>query len=126
MIHITLPDGSVRTFEQEQITPLEVAKDISNGLAKKAIVAKVDDQLCSLHHAITQDAVVSIYTFDDPRRAGYVPSQHFPHFSAGGTNLVPRHQAGYRACSSKMVFIMILISEEKVHTVGSGTDCSSK
>lgn len=66
MIHITLPDGSVRTFEQDQITPLEVAKNISNGLAKKAIVAKVDDQLCSLHHAITQDAAVSIYTFDDP------------------------------------------------------------
>ena len=32
MIHITLPDGSVRTFEQEQITPLEVAKNISNAV----------------------------------------------------------------------------------------------
>ena len=40
MIHITLPDGSVRTFEQDVVTPMEVAKNISNGLAKKAIVAK--------------------------------------------------------------------------------------
>ena len=53
MIHITLPDGSVRTFEQEQITPLEVAKNISNGLAKKAIVAKVNGNLCSLGQPIT-------------------------------------------------------------------------
>ena len=30
MIHITLPDGSVRTFEQETVTPLEIAKNISN------------------------------------------------------------------------------------------------
>ena len=66
MIHITLPDGSVRTFEQEQITPLEVAKNISNGLAKKAIVAKVNGNLCSLGQPINEDASVSIYTFDDP------------------------------------------------------------
>ena len=70
-IHITLPDGSVRTFEQEQITPLEVAKNISNGLAKKAIVAKVNGNLCSLGQPINEDASVSIYTFDDPEAVSY-------------------------------------------------------
>ena len=53
-------------FEQETVTPLEIAKNISNGLAKKAIVAKVDDKLCGLNQPITADAAVSIYTFDDP------------------------------------------------------------
>ena len=65
MIHITLPDGSVRTFEQDVVTPLEVAKNISNGLAKKAIVAKVNDEMAGLNQPITADATVSIYTFDD-------------------------------------------------------------
>ena len=65
MIHITLPDGSVRTFEQDVVTPLEVAKNISNGLAKKAIVAKVNDEMVSLNQPITADSTVSIYTFDD-------------------------------------------------------------
>ncbi len=65
MIHITLPDGSVRTFEQDVVTPLEVAKNISNGLAKKAIVAKVNDEMVGLNQPITADASVSIYTFDD-------------------------------------------------------------
>ena len=65
MIHITLPDGSVRTFEQDVVTPLEVAKNISNGLAKKAIVAKVNDEMVGLNQPITADATLSIYTFDD-------------------------------------------------------------
>lgn len=65
MIHITLPDGSVRTFEQDVVTPMEVAKNISNGLAKKAIVAKVNEEMVGLHQPISADATVSIYTFDD-------------------------------------------------------------
>ena len=65
MIHITLPDGSVRTFEQDVVTPMEVAKNISNGLAKKAIVAKVNDEMVGLNQPISADATVSIYTFDD-------------------------------------------------------------
>ena len=65
MIHITLPDGSVKTFEQDTVTPLEVAKNISNGLAKKAIVAKVNDEMVGLNQPITSDATLSIYTFDD-------------------------------------------------------------
>ena len=39
MLNITLPDGSVRTFEGESVTAMEIAKNISNGLAKKALAA---------------------------------------------------------------------------------------
>lgn len=65
MINITLPDGSVRSFEQEQVTPLEIAKNISNGLAKKALAASINGEKVALNHVITADAHVSIYTFDD-------------------------------------------------------------
>ncbi len=40
MINITLPDGSVRSFEQS-LTVLDVAKDISEGFARNVISAKV-------------------------------------------------------------------------------------
>jgi threonyl-tRNA synthetase len=38
MIKITLPDGSVKEFEQN-ITPMDVAKSISEGLARNVISA---------------------------------------------------------------------------------------
>lgn len=65
MLNITLPDGSVRTFEGESVTALEVAKNISNGLAKKALAASVDGVTVGLNQPITKDAKVAIYTFDD-------------------------------------------------------------
>ena len=108
MIHITLPDGSVRTFEQEQITPLEVAKNISNGLAKKAIVAKVNGNLCSLGQPINEDASVSIYTFDDPegRDAFHHSTSHI--WRRLCKNYFPAPNWAL-ALLSKMDFIMILI-----------------
>ena len=42
MIHITLPDGSIRSFE-ENLTVLDVAKDISEGFARNVISAKFND-----------------------------------------------------------------------------------
>ncbi len=65
MINITLPDNSVRSFEGESITPLEIAKNISNGLAKKAVAASIDGEIVSLTEPIDKDAKVAIYTFDD-------------------------------------------------------------
>ena len=40
MIHITLPDGSIRSFE-ENLTVLDVAKDISEGIRTKCYFGKV-------------------------------------------------------------------------------------
>lgn len=61
MIHITLPDGSVRTFEQEQITPLEVAKNkkasIPLGRMQKSVVPPKLAQTRSLSDCITASPV---------------------------------------------------------------------
>lgn len=65
MLNITLPDGSVRAFEGESVTAMEIAKNISNGLAKKALAASVDGVTVGLNQPITKDAKVAIYTFDD-------------------------------------------------------------
>lgn len=42
MIKITLPDGSVRSFDKN-VTPHEVAVDISEGFARNVISAKFND-----------------------------------------------------------------------------------
>ena len=65
MIKITLPDNSVREYEVNSITPLDIANDISKGLAKKAIAAKVNGKVVGINFPITEDAEVSILTFDD-------------------------------------------------------------
>ena len=59
MPRITLPDGSTRDFDAP-VTALEVAKDISPRLAKDALGARIDDDLCDLSTSIAQDATVSI------------------------------------------------------------------
>lgn len=44
MIKITLPDGSVRSFEKD-VTPYEVAVDISEGFARNVISAKFNNNV---------------------------------------------------------------------------------
>jgi len=61
---ITLPDGSVKEFEQA-ITPLQLAQGISEGLARAAVAAKINDKLADLNAVISQDSSVAIITKRD-------------------------------------------------------------
>lgn len=60
-IKITLPDGSVREFNNA-VTGLALAEDIAKSLAKAAIAVKVDGVQQDLSDPITQDAKVEIIT----------------------------------------------------------------
>ena len=64
MVNITLPDGSVRQYEQG-ITPLDIAKSISEGLARNVLAAKVNGKVVELYRPITQDATVQLLTWND-------------------------------------------------------------
>lgn len=35
MLKMTMPDGAIRDYDKESVTPLEIAESISHGLAKK-------------------------------------------------------------------------------------------
>ena len=61
MIKITLPDGSIKEFENT-ITLSDVAYDIGEGLGRAALAGHVDGKLVDLTHEITSDAAVSIVT----------------------------------------------------------------
>ena len=44
MIQITLPDGSIRSYEKG-VTALDIAKSISEGLARNVLSAKVNGEV---------------------------------------------------------------------------------
>ena len=64
VVHVTLPDGSVREFPQG-ITIAEAVAQIGRGLAKAALAAKVDDRLVDLSARLTEDCQLRILTFAD-------------------------------------------------------------
>ena len=65
MVAITLPDGSVRKFEQP-VTVGEVAASIGPGLAKAALGGKVDGKLVDTSYRVDRDAKLAIVTDKDP------------------------------------------------------------
>ena len=64
MINITLPDGSVRSYESG-VTGLEVAKSISEGLARNVLAAKVNGEVWDATRQITKDSTVQLLTWND-------------------------------------------------------------
>ena len=64
MIAITLPDGSVREFENE-LTVLDVAKDISEGLARNVLSARFNDTIVEASTVITSSGELKLYTWND-------------------------------------------------------------
>jgi threonyl-tRNA synthetase len=64
MVNVTLPDGSVRSFESA-ITVREVAASIGAGLAKAALAGRVDGNLVDTSFVIEHDAQLSVVTDRD-------------------------------------------------------------
>lgn len=63
MIKITLPSGDIKEFD-EKLNVFEVAKSISNSLAKKALAGKVDGQMVDMGYILDKDATLEIITPD--------------------------------------------------------------
>ena len=64
MIKITLPDGSVRSYDKD-VTPYEVAVDISEGFARNVISAKFNDIVVETTTLLTTDGSLTLYSFRD-------------------------------------------------------------
>jgi len=65
-IKVTLPDGKVVEGVAGVTTPMEIAKGISNSLAERIIVAKVDGQARDLLRPLTSDCSLELCDFDSP------------------------------------------------------------
>lgn len=63
MIKVTLKDGSVKEFEAG-ISVLDIAKSISEGLARNAFCGIINGKVCDLRTIVNEDVELSICTFD--------------------------------------------------------------
>lgn len=64
MINITFPDGALREYENGT-TSLDIAKSISEGLARKIIAANVNGKVLDATRPINEDATVKLLTWND-------------------------------------------------------------
>ena len=70
MIKISFPDKSVREF-QEGTTGLDIAKSISNSLAKEVVAVSVNGEIWDLTRPIHTDVSVKLHKFDDDEGKNY-------------------------------------------------------
>jgi threonyl-tRNA synthetase len=64
MIQIKLKDGSVKEYRQG-MTVLDIAKDISQGLARAAMAGEVNGTTTDIRQEINEDSSLNILTFND-------------------------------------------------------------
>lgn len=64
MIKVTLPDGNIREYE-EGVSSMDVAKSISEGLAKKVLAAEINGEVWDLTRPLKQDAQLRLLTWED-------------------------------------------------------------
>ena len=64
LLRISLPDGSIREVEAGS-TPADLARSISEGLARNALAAKVDGTIVELNRPFTTDTTAQILTWND-------------------------------------------------------------
>jgi threonyl-tRNA synthetase len=64
MIHVTLPDGSVKQFEKGT-SSLAVAASISEGLARNVLAAKVNGEVMDANRPLTTDCTLQLLTWND-------------------------------------------------------------
>ena len=65
MINITLPDGSIKQYEQ-QVSGLDIANSISPRLAAEVLAVSVNDEIWDLSRPIPFDASIKLHKWDDP------------------------------------------------------------
>ncbi len=77
MIKITLPDGTIKEYAKNS-TPIDVAKSISEGLARNVISANFNGTTVENTTPITEDGSLTLYTWhnDEGKKAFWHSSSH--------------------------------------------------
>ena len=81
LLSITLPDGSVREVARGS-TPADLAASIGPGLAKAAIAARIDGELCDITRPFDRDAQLALVTAKDEGDALDLARHDFAHILA--------------------------------------------
>ncbi|CAL1709640.1 unnamed protein product [Somion occarium] len=65
-IDVTLPDGSKRKGTSWQTSPMDIAKEISKGLADRIVIAKVDGDVWDLERPLEKSCSLELLDFEHP------------------------------------------------------------
>ncbi len=65
LINIKFPDGSVKQYPKG-VSSLDIAKSISEGLARNLLSARVNGEIWDATRKISQDSDILLFTWDDP------------------------------------------------------------
>eukprot|EP00899_Mesostigma_viride_P012864 jgi/Mesvir1/21579/Mv04019-RA.1 len=65
-LKITMPDGAIREGKKWITSPMDIALQISKGLAEKACIAKVNGTLWDMHRPLEEDCTLELFNFDAP------------------------------------------------------------
>ena len=63
MINITFPDGNVREYEAGA-TAMDIAKSISEGLARNVLSARINGEVWDAHRPIADDSKIELLTWN--------------------------------------------------------------
>ena len=64
MINIKFPDGNVRQYESG-VTPLDIAKSISEGFARNVLAASLNDEEWDISRPICMDGDIKFFKWED-------------------------------------------------------------
>ena len=85
---VTLKDGSVKEYAQA-MSVIDIAKDLSEGLARAACAGEVDEEVVDLRTVVDHDAAVNILTAKDEK--GLAALRHTT------SHVMAQHKAGDRS-----------------------------
>ncbi|KAJ8498822.1 hypothetical protein OPV22_009374 [Ensete ventricosum] len=64
-IKVTLPDGTIKEGKKWLTSPMDIAKEISSGLAASALIAQVNGTLWDMTRPLEGDSDLKLFKFDD-------------------------------------------------------------
>ena len=86
MVNVTLKDGTSKAYAKGT-TILEIAKNLSEGLARNACCGKIDGEVADLRDAVEKDCTVEICTFDSPEG---LQTYSISHYGSGCKEIISR------------------------------------
>ena len=105
-IQVTLPDGAKQEVPRGT-TPGEIARKISHGLAREALVARADGELIDLSRPLERDASLSILTTKDPDALQVFRHSAAHLLAAAVLELFPGREAGHRTAHRERILLRI-------------------
>ena len=70
MIKVTLKDGSVKEYAKGT-TVMDIAKSISEGLARSIVAASVNGEVVGLNYEVNEDCELSLFKFEDEEKSPF-------------------------------------------------------